>query len=59
MTVRLRTTTPDERNQIWGALGRPARLALFYDVDVAPVPPLAHEGRGRITEHRIDYVDAR
>jgi hypothetical protein len=56
VTVRLRSTTADERNQVWGALGRPARLSLYYDVDVAPVEPLAQEGRGRIDTHRIDYV---
>lgn len=58
LTVRLTTTTPDERNQIWGALGRSARLALFYDVDVAPVDLLTHEGAGTVQAHRIDYVGA-
>lgn len=57
LTIRLRTTTPDERNQVWTALGRPARLALFYEVDVAPVDLLeGADGWGRVTEHRIDYV---
>ena len=58
LTVRLVTTTADERNQIWGALGRSARLALFYDVDVAPVDLLAHDGAGSVRTHRIDYVGA-
>lgn len=56
ITVRLTTTTPDERNQIWGALGRSARLALFYEVDVAPIDLIAHEGAGIIKAHEIDYV---
>lgn len=58
LTVRLTTTTPDERNQIWGALGRSARLALFYAVDVAPVDLLTHDGAGSVQTHRIDYVGA-
>ena len=58
ITVRLVTTTPDERNQIWGALGRSARLALFYTVDVAPVDLLTRDGAGTVTAHRIDYVGA-
>jgi hypothetical protein len=58
ITVRLTTTTADERNQIWGALGRPARLALFYEVDVAPVEVADRDGAGRVTEHRLDYVAA-
>ena len=57
VTVRLRSTDADERNQIWGALGRAARLALFYEVDVAPVEALEREGRGQILEHRIDYAE--
>lgn len=56
LTVRLVTTTPDERNQVWGALGRSARLALFYTVDVAPVDLITHEGAGTVTAHRIEYV---
>jgi len=58
ITVRLIAPSSDERNQIWGALGRAGRLALFYEVDVAPVPVLEREGAGRIAEHRIDYVGA-
>lgn len=58
LTVRLVTTTADERNQIWGALGRAARLALFYGVDVAPVNLVAHDGAGAVQAHRIDYVGA-
>jgi len=57
ITVRLRTTSADERNQVWTALGRPMRLGLFYEADVAPVEPLEREGRGRIDDHRIHYTE--
>ncbi|WP_372700021.1 DUF4255 domain-containing protein [Arthrobacter sp. JSM 101049] len=56
LAIRLMAPTADERNQVWSALGRPGRLALFYEVDVAPVPLLEREGSGRVREHRIDYV---
>lgn len=56
VTVRLVDPSHDERNQIWGALGRAGRLALFYQADVAPVPVLEREGAGRVTEQRIEYV---
>lgn len=58
ITIRLLAPSADERNQIWGALGRAGRLALFYEVDVAPVPVLEREGVGRVREHRIDWVAA-
>jgi hypothetical protein len=57
LTVHLRNTTADERNHIWTSLGREARLALFYTVDVALVDLLdGPDGWGRVVEHRIDYV---
>ena len=59
VVVRLLAPTADERNQVWASLGRPGRLSLFYEVDVAPVPVLEREGAGRVREHRIDYVGAR
>jgi hypothetical protein len=58
VTIRLLAPTHDERNQIWGVLGRAGRLSLFYEVDVAPIPVLEREGAGRVREHRIDYVGA-
>ena len=59
VTVRLRNTTADERNQIWSALGRNGRLSLFYTVDVAPAPLLPDaDGERRIRSHEIDYVGA-
>jgi hypothetical protein len=58
ITIRLASPMPDERAHIWGLLGRPGRVALFYEVDVAPVPVLEREGAGRIKRHRIDYVGA-
>lgn len=59
LTVHLVTTTADERNQVWGALGRSARLALFYTVDVAPVDLVTREGAGVVETHRVDYVGSR
>lgn len=58
IAIRLLSPTHDERNQIWGVLGRAGRVALFYEVDVAPVPVLEREGAGRVKSHRIDYVGA-
>lgn len=56
ITIRLSSPTPAERSHIWGLLGRPGRVALFYEVDVAPVPVLEREGYSRVRRHRIDYV---
>jgi hypothetical protein len=56
IAIRLVGPTHDQRNQIWGALGRPGRVSLFYEVDVAPVPVLEREGAGRVVEHRIEFV---
>jgi len=58
LTIRMLSPTSDERNQIWGTLGRPGPLALFYEVDVAPVPVLERQGAGRIQSHEIRYVGA-
>ncbi|MFG2825009.1 Pvc16 family protein [Kitasatospora sp. NPDC048365] len=56
LTVRLVAPTHDQRNQIWGALGRPGRLSLFYEVDTAPIPVLPQDGARRVVEHRVEYV---
>jgi hypothetical protein len=48
LTIRLRSPSLEERNQLWTGMGRAMRLAVYYDVDVAPVPPLSREGRGRV-----------
>jgi len=58
LTIRMLSPTADERNQIWGTLSRPGPLALFYEVDVAPVPVIEREGVGRIKTHTINYVGA-
>lgn len=58
VVIRMQAPTADERNQVWGSLGRAGRLSLFYEVDVAPVPVLEHEGAGRVREHRIEYTGA-
>ncbi len=56
LAVRLLAPSPDERNQVWGALGRPGRLALFYEVDVAPVEVATREGAGRVRNHRLEWA---
>jgi hypothetical protein len=58
IVIRLVGPTHDQRNQIWGALGRAGRVSVFYEVDVAPIPVLEREGAGRVYEHRIEYVGA-
>ena len=59
LTVRLHNTTADERSHIWSALGRQARLSLFYTVDVALIDLLdGVDGWGTVTQHRVDYVGA-
>lgn len=59
VAVRMEAPSADQRNQVWGALGRPGRLALFYEVDVAPVPVLERQGAKRVEQHRIEYREAR
>ena len=56
ITIRLVGLPADQRNQIWGSLGRPGRVSVFYEVDVAPIPVLEREGAGRVRTHRVDYV---
>jgi hypothetical protein len=58
ITIRMLSPTADERNQIWGTLGRSGPLSLFYEVDVAPVPVIEREGAGRVKVHTINYVGA-
>ncbi|MEX5301261.1 Pvc16 family protein [Kocuria sabuli] len=58
VVIRLLAPSSEERNQVWGSLGRAGRLALFYEVDVAPVPVLEREGAGRVREHRIEFTGA-
>ena len=55
IAVRLLSPSAEERNQIWSTLGRPGRLALFYEVDVAPVEVIEREGAGRVRTHRVGY----
>lgn len=57
LTVRLQSPTAEERNQIWTALGRSLRLAVYFEVDVAFLPPLSHEGWGQITESELKYQE--
>jgi hypothetical protein len=55
LTIRLRSPSLEERNQIWTGLGRPMRLALYYEVDVAPVPPLEREVHGQVEVLDVRY----
>jgi hypothetical protein len=55
VTVRLRSPSLDERNQLWTAMSRPMRLALYYEVDVAPVPTTERDGAGRISTLDVRY----
>ncbi|MGA5761788.1 Pvc16 family protein [Nonomuraea bangladeshensis] len=59
LTVRLYSPPPDERTGLWTAYERGMRLALYYQVDVALLSLLDHEGHGVVKEHRIVYAKAR
>jgi hypothetical protein len=56
ITVRMRNPGAEERSQVWTGLGRPMRLALYYDVDVAPIESQLDEGAGTIRRRDIDYL---
>jgi hypothetical protein len=56
IAIRLVGLSHEQRNMVWGALGRAGRVSLFYEVDVAPIPVLEREGHGRVSQHRIEYV---
>jgi hypothetical protein len=56
VAIRLVALSHEQRNMVWGALGRAGRVSLFYEVDVAPVPVLERQGYGRVSQHRTDYV---
>jgi hypothetical protein len=55
ITVRLRSPSLDERNQLWTAMSRPMRLGLYYEVDVAPVPSAQRDGHGRVSTLDVRY----
>jgi hypothetical protein len=59
LSVRLYTPPPDEHTQLWLAFGRGMRLALYYQVDVALIPPVDQEGHGVVREHRVEYAELR
>jgi hypothetical protein len=48
LAVRLYSPSMDERYQVWSAIGRSMRLALYYQIDVAMIEPVDPEGRGVI-----------
>ena len=49
LDVHLFSPSLDARNQLWTGFGRAMRLALYYRVDVAPVPARPVDGYGRVT----------
>ena len=55
ITVRMRNPGAEERSQVWTSLGRPMRLALYYDVDIAPIESQLLEGDKEIRRREIDY----
>lgn len=55
ITVRMRNPGAEERSQVWTGLGRPMRLALYYDVDIAPIESQLLEGAKEIRQREIDY----
>lgn len=56
VTIRLQSPSDEQRNHLWTAFGRGMRLALYYLVDVALVPPFQQEGAGSVREHRVEYA---
>ncbi len=56
ITVRMRNPGAEERSQVWTGLGRPMRLALYYDVDIAPIESRLPDGAGPIRRREIDYL---
>ena len=55
ITVRMRSPGAEERGQVWTGLGRPMRLALYYDVDIAPIESQLAEGGKQIVRREVDY----
>lgn len=55
ITVRMRNPGAEERSQVWTGLGRPMRLALYYDVDIAPIESQLPEGAKEVRRREIDY----
>ncbi len=49
LDVHLFSPSLDARNQLWTGFGRAMRLALYYHVDVAPIPALPVDGHGRVS----------
>ena len=53
LTVRLRNPGSEEVNQIWTALNRGMRLALYYEVNAALIEPAAERGAPRVEERQV------
>jgi hypothetical protein len=53
LTVRLRSPSVEELNRLWTALNVGMRLALFYEVDAALIPPSEPQGAGPVERRRV------
>ena len=56
LRVTMRAMSSEELNQLWTALNRGMRLALYYDVDVAPVEGGVPAGP-TISRREVRYVE--
>jgi hypothetical protein len=58
LTVRLRTLSLEELNQLWTAFGRGMRLALYYDVAVALIAAEDPEPVGPVRRRELALAEA-
>lgn len=56
LAIRLYNPAPEEQNHIWGGMKRAMRIALYYEVDVAPIEPLSPQPQPEIRSARTDYA---
>lgn len=55
--IHLYSPSAEERNNLWSAFGRGLRLSVYYQVDVALIPPVDQDGDGTVVEHRIEFAE--
>lgn len=58
LTVRLKDPSPEEMNQLWTALNRGMRLALYYDVVAALVEPEDETFAHPVEERHVVYTES-
>jgi hypothetical protein len=56
LSVRLRSTTFEEMNQLWTALNRGMRLALYYDVEAALIEPAESAITPPVRRRDLEYT---